>query len=377
MREAPARPAVDGVEPEAIVRPGSAEELAEALAAAAGDAKAVVPVGGGRALGFGDPPGRYDLALSTGGLDRVVEVSGADLTCTVEAGVTLEHLQSELARGGQFLPLDPRSAPGHTVGGALASGWTGPLRLRFGTPREFVIGLRVALPDGRLVRSGGRVVKNVSGYDLNKAHLGALGTLGVIVEASFKVFPRPARELTLERRARDVREGWTEAARVLRLPAAPWALELERDAEGTVRLLALLAGPNAAVERLANEIGWDESRETWAERARVTSPAWARISAPRAQLPEVLGRLPQTSHWIAQPGGGTADWLDARDPARVREVRSAAEAAGGALVLMAAPTELKRAVGAWGTPPPTVDLMRRLRDAFDPDRVINPGRFLV
>ena len=205
MREAAAAPSVDGLEPADVMRPGSADELA----AAARQRRAVVPVGGGRALGFGDAPERYDVALSTTRLDRVVEFSQADLTCTVEAGITLERLQEELGRAGQFLPLDPRSSPGHTLGGALASGWTGPLRLRFGSPREFVVGMRVALPDGRLVRSGGRVVKNVSGYDLNKVHLGALGTLGVIVEASLKVFPRPPAELALEHRPADVGAGWT------------------------------------------------------------------------------------------------------------------------------------------------------------------------
>lgn len=377
VREAAAAPAIDGVEPRDALRPGSAEELAAAVADLAREGRAAVPVGGGRALGFGDPPERYDVALLTSRLDRVLELSQADLTCTVEAGVPLERLQAELASAGQFLPLDPRSSPGHTVGGALASGWTGPLRLRFGSPREFVIGLRVALPDGRLVRSGGRVVKNVSGYDLNKVHLGALGTLGVIVEASFKVFPKPPSEVTLERRAGGVREGWTEAARALNLAASPWALELERDAEGTVRLLALVAGNAAAVERLRAEIGWQESRETWAERSQITSAAWARISAPRARLPEVMAKLPETAHWIAQPGTGSADWFDARDAEQVREVRAAAEAAGGALVLMAAPVELKQAVGAWGAPPATLDLMRGLRDAFDPRRVLNPGRFLV
>lgn len=377
MTEALAAPAVDGVEPGTSARPTTAEELAELLKKAAADRAAVVPVGGGRALGLGDPPERYDLALSTTGLDRLLELSQSDLTCTVEAGVPLERLQEELGKAGQFLPLDPRSAPGHTVGGALASGWTGPLRQRFGTPREFVIGLRVALPDGRLVRSGGRVVKNVSGYDLNKLHLGALGTLGVIVEASFKVFPRPLREVTVEHRAEDLRAGWAEAARVLRLPGGPWALELERDAAGEVRLVALVAGAAAAVARLVTEIGWEPSRETWPERSRVTSAAWARISARRAELPEVLGRLPERAHWIAQPGTGTADWLDARDPEAVAAVRAAAEAAGGALTMLAAPPGLKRQLGAWGTPPPTADLMRRLRDTFDPGRVINPGRFLV
>ena len=160
------------MEPEATERPTDAEELARALADAAGDGLSVIPIGGGRALGMGDPPVRFDLALETSGLDRMVDFSPHDLTVTVEAGMTLEALQGELAKAKQFLPLDPFGGPGHSIGGLLATGWSGPLRLRYGTARDYLVGLRVALPDGRLARSGGRVVKNVSGYDLNKLHRG-------------------------------------------------------------------------------------------------------------------------------------------------------------------------------------------------------------
>src|SRR5205085_174104 len=219
----------------------NAEELAAALKEAAAAGQAVIPVGGGRALGMGNPPERFDLALETVGLDRLVEYSPADLTVTVEAGMRLEALQSELARAGQFLPLDPFGGPGHSVGGLLACGWSGPLRLRYGTARDYLVGLRVALPDGRLARSGGRVVKNVSGYDLNKLHLGALGSLGVIVEASFKLFPRPLKEVTVVREAGSHQEAWVEAERALALPLAPVALELVTAGRGYA-LAARLAG---------------------------------------------------------------------------------------------------------------------------------------
>lgn len=357
--------------------PESPEALAAALAAAAGAGRAVVPVGGGRAASMGAPPERRDLELSLAKLDGIIEHSQADLTCTVEAGITLERLQQELGRAGQFLPLDPRNSPGHTVGGALASGWTGPLRMRFGSPREFVVGLRVALPDGKLVRSGGRVVKNVSGYDLNKLHLGALGTLGVIVEASFKVFPRPASQRTFERIASTADEAWAEIERLLTLPQLPWALEVERDAEGVLRLVTLVAGPRSAVDRLGREIGWQESGESWDERSRITSAHWAKLAAPRADLPGILAQLPAGAHWIAQPATGTADWLDATDAGAIVAIRALAERAGGSLVLLAAPEELKREVGVWGADPATLDLMLQLRDAFDPQRTINPGRYVV
>src|SRR5207245_9177927 len=134
----------------AIEKPASAQELARRLHEAASAKLAVVPVGGGRASGMGDPSERRDVLLYTTRLDRVIEHSQADMVVSVEAGITLEALQAELAKAGQFLPLDPFNSPGHTIGGLLATGWTGPLRLRYGSPRDFLIGIRVALPDGRL-----------------------------------------------------------------------------------------------------------------------------------------------------------------------------------------------------------------------------------
>jgi len=362
---------VDGLTPGRVERPTSAEALAEALHDAAAHGEAVVPVGGGRALGLGDVPERVDVALETRALDRVLEQSQADMTVSVEAGITVEALDARLAQVGQFLPLDPFNAPGHTVGGVLAAGLSGPLRLRYGSPRDFVIGLRVALPDGRLVSSGGRVVKNVSGYDLNKLHQGALGALGVIVAASFKVFPRPLHEVSFEARPDDP---WAEAARALALPQQPVALELTGDG----RLLARFAGTRRGVGRIAAELGWREaSPESWEEHSRRGGDTWARISVPPAALRDVVGRLDAGARWWASPGVGTAHWTGDLDGGAVRGARAAAEAAGGSLVLLAAPPELKREVGAWGTPPPTSGLMRRLRDVFDPKRTMSPGRYVI
>jgi hypothetical protein len=156
----------------------------------------------------------------------VLEHSQADMVVSVEAGITLEALQDELGKAGQFLPLDPFNSPGHTIGGLLATGWTGPLRQRFGSARDYLIGIRVAMPDGHLASAGGRVVKNVSGYDLMKLHYGAMGSLGVIVAASFKVFPKPLHDVTLETPSGSIGEAWTAAEKALSMPLAPTALEL-------------------------------------------------------------------------------------------------------------------------------------------------------
>jgi glycolate oxidase FAD binding subunit len=364
----------------AVERPATAEDLANRLREAAEAGLAVVPIGGDRASTMGDPPERCDIELHTSRLDRVLEHTQADMVVSVEAGIKLETLQAQLERAGQFLALDPFNSPGHTIGGLLATGWSGPLRLRFGTPRDFLIGIRVALPDGRLASAGGRVVKNVSGYDMMKLHIGALGSLGVIVAASFKVFPTPLHDVTLEATYPSLEEALDASDRALALPLAPAALELF----STGRVLARFLGSRDAVERMVSELGWVKAHASvWAEHSRQAPATWARIAIPRHKLGAILADLPSGAEWWSSPGVGVVHWsvasaTDKTDKLEtVREVRAAAESAGGTLVLMAAPDEVTRGLGAWGTPPPTLELMRRLKDAFDPQRILNPGRFVV
>ncbi|NTW02314.1 MAG: FAD-binding oxidoreductase, partial [Oscillochloris sp.] len=172
--------------PMQVIAPTTAEALALVLCEASAARKAVVPWGGGTRQGLGGGPARYDIALHLAGLSRVVEYTPADMVIRVEAGVTLGQVQDLLAQHGQWLPWDPPLPYQATIGGLLASGASGLLRLSYGTPRDWTLGMRVALGDGRLVKSGAQVVKNVAGYDTHKLHIGALGTLGVIVEATFK-----------------------------------------------------------------------------------------------------------------------------------------------------------------------------------------------
>jgi glycolate oxidase FAD binding subunit len=352
-----------------IEKPASAEALAKTLQDAAAQKLAVVPIGGGKASRMGGPLERCDVMLQTTRLDRVLEHSQADMVVSVEAGITLEALQAELGKSGQFLPVDPFNSPGHTIGGVLASGWTGPLRFRYGSPRDFLIGIRVALPDGKLASAGGRVVKNVSGYDLMKLHYGALGSLGVIVAASFKVFPQPLHDVTVSSSG-----SWADVERILSLPLAPIALELFSDG----RVLARFAGTPDAVNRMVDELRWPPvDGAFWTQHSRRAADTWARIAVPPHALRAALEALPGDAEWWASPGVGVAHWTVSTDAQAVRDIRAGVEAAGGSLVILGAPDDFMRQVGAWGTPPATLDVMRRLKSAFDPDRILNPGRFVV
>src|SRR5919201_4924094 len=184
-------PSIDGLHPISRSTPSSAAELAEALHAADSAGQAVIPYGGGTQLDLGMPPTRADLLLETGQLHRVVEYEPADLTVTVEAGMRFGELQRLLGDNGQFLALDPPADAEASIGGLIATNASGPLRFSYGTARDLVIGTRVANPDGTLTHAGGRVVKNVAGDHLNKLYIGSLGTLGIIVELSFKLAPVP------------------------------------------------------------------------------------------------------------------------------------------------------------------------------------------
>jgi glycolate oxidase FAD binding subunit len=357
-----------------VEKPASAEELARLLREAADARSAVVPIGGGRASAMGDPPERCDVELHTSRLDRVLEHEQADMVVSVEAGITLEALQAELGKVNQFLPLDPFNSPGHTIGGLLASGWTGPLRHRYGSPRDYLIGIRVALPDGRLASAGGRVVKNVSGYDMMKLHVGGLGSLGVIVAASFKVFPKALHDVTVEATPASFEEAWAASERALSLPLPPAALELFSSG----RVLARFLGSPDAVKRMVAELGWAEADSSaWLQHSQTAPELWARIAIPRDNLHATLLALPAGAEWWASPGVGVVNWSVASGADTVRKARSAAESVGGSLVILAAPIELRRELGAWGTPPLTLELMRRLKSAFDPLGILNPGRFVV
>ncbi len=218
--------AVDGVLPRFAVIPETVEQVSQTVALANQQGLTLIARGGGSRLNLGGIPERFDILLETTKLTRLLEHEAPDLTCHVEAGITLAELQAKLATKGQWLALDPPDAQQATIGGVLASNASGPKRLRYGTARDMVIGLRVVQASGEVARSGGSVVKNVAGYDLNKLYIGSLGTLGIIVEVNFKLQPLPTNERTLILTFSNVEDAMGTVIALLGSLLTPSAIEL-------------------------------------------------------------------------------------------------------------------------------------------------------
>jgi len=401
--------AVDGVAARERRQPTTADALAAALAEANAAGLAVAPLGGGTQLDLGMPPARLDVLLETTGLDRVVEYEPADLTVTVEAGMRFDALQRLLGEQGQFLALDPPAQPAATVGGLIATNASGPLRLAYGSARDLVIGTRVANPDGTLTHAGGRVVKNVAGYDLNKLYIGSLGTLGVLVELSFKLAPIPPSLATVVGQFSDAASAGRLLGAVLRSPLGPQAMELlgpglARAAgwpDGTLVVLRV-GGYPPAVERQVRELQSllgqhggrpvEASDGAWEHLAELRTAAMGRELVLKAAAPiahtatmadlleqrlAAAGTEPQV--W-AHGGNGVVYAACATVPeaAVLTHLRQDVGALGSnaSLVILRCPTVLKRAVDVWGPVGPSLGLMRAIKAKLDPRTTLNPGRYV-
>jgi glycolate oxidase FAD binding subunit len=399
---------IDGVSATRRLAPASAAELAEALHAADLEGQAVAPVGGGTQLDLGMPPARLDVVIDTTALERVVEYEPADLTITVEAGIRFSRLQRLLAEQGQFLALDPPAEDGATLGGLIATNASGPLRFAYGTLRDLVLGMRVANPDGALTHAGGRVVKNVAGYDLNKLYIGSLGTLGIMVEVSLKLAPIPPASAALFARFADLDEARRLLDAVVRSPLAPLAIDLlgpgASKAAGLPgeRVIAFrVGGYPQAVERQmrdlfellaqhggqrveAPETAWDDlasSRVAARRDSAVVCKAAVPLSASSALVTILETRFQGLDPIVwAHAGSGVAFVACAAppDPLVLREARREVGALGSnaSLVIQRCPTEFKHALDVWGDPGSSLPLMRALKNKLDPHNTLNPGRYV-
>ena len=373
-------------QPQRVVQPATITEVGDLLAEATHTHTAVIPWGAGTRQFIVDPPRRYDVALDLRQLHRVIEYHPTDLVVMVEAGMSLTAVQALLAERGQWLPWDPPAPPTATIGGLLATAAWGSLRLGYGGPREWILGMQVVLGDGRIVRSGGRVVKNVAGYDSHKLHLGACGTLGVIASVTFKVAPLPAQMAVLHATVPDVPSAWRLAMAMRQPPLQPVALVIE--VADTVTLMARFAGVEAAVERqlaLATAACSDaialmtryEDRTLWHSGYQMpTTDLLLRIGVPDSMLPRAIDALTllAPARTLVFPGlglivTGCAETAAARLPA----LRQTIGVMGGYAVVERSSIVVDR----WGVVPSTIDLMRVLRQRWDPAGILNPGRWLL
>src|ERR1700719_2937267 len=281
VRAATAADAVAGAQPKLVIEPGVEREFAEILRLSNEAGLAVIPRGGGTKLGWGNSPARADVILSTARMTEIIEHAWADLTVTVEAGCTIQRLQETLGQHGQRLALDPLWPEKATVGGVLSTNDSGALRLRFGALRDLIIGVTIALPDGTLASSGGKVVKNVAGYDLPKLATGALGTLGVITRAVFRVHPLPKETCTLTCACDDLAEAQRMVLAVQDSKLANSALQIRFgiSARPQVDVLfeATQAGLAAQISQLKSLAGnqnfADSTPAAWKARQELYSPA--------------------------------------------------------------------------------------------------------
>ena len=395
--------AVQGVVPRLVLEPATVEEAAEALSRAAAERLALAFVGGGTDLGLGGRPSRLDAVVRTGALSRLVDHAPADQVVTAEAGMTLAALSEVLARHRQRLALDAPFPARATVGGVVAANAFGPRRTRFGAARDLVLGVSLVRADGTAAKGGSKVVKNVAGFDLPRLMVGSLGTLALLTSVTFRVHPLPETASTVlfpgldPDQVRALAAAWRAAQLEPSSAVALFSsdrLDLGVRFEGfetgvadqVTRLLEVgrKAGlPGQALDAAGAATFWarhDAVRERGSLRVKLAAPPSRLSEMARSWLPTLLGELSPGAAAV-YPTLGLA--FASGDPASaaglatgLRDARAAVSAAGGSLVICEAPAAIRPAVDPWGPPPPSFDLMRALKDRFDPDRRLAPGRFV-
>jgi glycolate oxidase FAD binding subunit len=396
VRAATAADAIDGVAPQMVAEPGTAQDLARALRWGHDAGVKVAPRGGGTKLGWGNAPAACELVLSTARLNRVLEHAWADMTVIVEAGCRVADLQKTLAQHGQHLALDPLWPERATIGGILATNDSGTLRVRYGSLRDLIIGITVALPDGTLAKSGGKVVKNVAGYDLAKLFTGALGTLGVIVQAIFRLHPLPRESRSLSFRGTPdslnqlllsiQSSKLTFTGLQLRAQQASAQLDVRFDGtaagiQAQVNQITQIAGSNAPADAAAN--AWTSHQAIWEGAAPALVAKFSVLPAQFAAVCAAVERLAgaQSLAWkiVAQSVGTGYARLEGSEPAlrtALLTLRDELAKMGGTLVALGCPVAVKRGLDVWGPTSDAQPLMVRIKQRFDPDGTLNPGRFV-
>ena len=412
----------DGYIPKAVVLPTSVQEMQEVLQFAVERNLSVMPAGAGTKLGIGNPPQKVDVVLATTHLESVVEYEPADLTVTVEAGIRLKDLQTELAKHRQYLALNPPYADRCTIGGIVATNASGSFRLRHGTARNQVLGLRVVRADGTVVKSGGKVVKNVAGYDLNKLYIGGFGTLGIITEVTLKLSPIPVRQAILTADFQSIQSAADTGLAIVgsqTLPmfvnlfvnTDPTRTETEAPTDGDKPMLVVGFGgdPETVAWQLTQcqgimeqngaigvTIVEDESMQHLQEavqefsadnkniekvvaklnlkRTDLTGFAAQIVEADWARDVQMMALLGSGVLYITIPVTSDSDYQSLANA--LTQLRQTAMSKQGNLIIEVAPLELKRHIDVWGAVEGTLSLMKQIKAKFDPTGLLNPGRFV-
>jgi len=420
---------IAGMQPKFVIVPGSESELAEVLRLANEAGLVVIPRGGATKLAWGNTPTRADLILSTARLNRVLEHAWADLTVTVEAGCTVQTLQETLAQHGQRLAIDVLWPEKATVGGILSTNDSGALRLRFGALRDLIIGVTIALPDGTLASSGGKVVKNVAGYDLPKLVTGAFGTLGVITHAVFRLHPLPrnTRSFSIVTPNPAATRDLVLAIQNSKLAHTALQSRFSNEAPPVSDILfeGTEAGLDAQTAQLrqicqsaeiseATSAVWQARQALWSDSCSATSTdvqdvssegfsstaspletqapnhqedsfAIIKISTLPADLAHVVEFFQRVAilhrvRWKSVVYATGLGWFRLEGPAdhlqpAILSLRSDLERREGSLIVFHRPAKLS-ALDLWGTPGDSLSLMKAIKHRLDPVNTLNPGRFL-
>lgn len=400
VRAADDRDVIDCIAPKLVLTPTTVEQIAQIMTWASASGAHIVPRGHASKISWGNPPTNVDIILETGRLQRVIEHAAGDMTATVEAGCTIADFQQTLAQQQQFLAVDPLWAGRATIGGVIASNDTGSLRLRYGGLRDQLIGLKVVLPDGTIARSGGKVVKNVAGYDLQKLMTGAFGTLGIIVEATFRLYPHAVATAQLSLAYESPAEAQKAMLAILDSTLVPAGMQMVTGGEQMTRLdirfEGLPEGIEAQLEKVesltrrtrqyGDDLIWLARERLWELRSDAVS-CIAKLSllpSDSAACCEYIARLakPLRLYWsavlqatglgmVALSGSNEQVLLTA-----LMSLRSFLAEREGHLQILECPTAIKAQLDVWGDLGDSIGLMRRVKERFDPQCILNPGRFV-
>jgi glycolate oxidase FAD binding subunit len=393
---------IDGVKPALIARPSDEDQVVECVKVCSDAGASVIPAGGMTWLDCGNPMLRADVVLSLERMNRVADYSPADLTATVEAGLSLNEFNALTIANRQWLPLDPPGMDRSTLGAITACNSSGALRFGFGTPRDYVIGLSLVHANGEMSKSGGKVVKNVAGYDMNKLYVGSYGTLAIITRLTFKLRPLAESSSTILISSSSIDALFEVARCALSADLEPASVifthKLPVSSSGSIdsllvrfinRISAVDYQTNTLLKSIpssctASRLSDEQASSVWRQVADLSNDGiLLRLSLPlsaaRSEFEKAIGGNVVAAS--ADIGTGiiriALDPVEASVAADIQRLRSSATASNGSLIIEKAPAEIKRQLDPWGDVGSTAALMTAIKMNFDPKSLFNPGKFVL